>query len=336
MTVEVRAEMIREAAVLAALEPAWSALWRRTGTTPFQGPAWLIPWWRHFGPGELMTAAAWQGERLVGLAPFYLEDGALGRRLLPVGISLSDYIDVLVDPEAAEAAGAALVVAMAREPGWEVWELEEAPPGAAALRLPLPEGCEEAVVDQSACPLLVVPPGAQSVTDFVSLRKRKQIRLARNRAARRDAVGVERAAGPAALDALEWLIALHGARWRSRGEAGLFADERVARFQREALPRLDAAGLVRLYVLRVGADVVGAYYGFVHEGRAYAYMTGFDPAHSFESPGVTLLAHAIDAALAEGCTEFHFLCGREPYKHGWGPQDRWNRKRSFRREPRRA
>ena len=108
-------EIIRTAAALEAIEPAWWELWRRARTaTPFQSPAWLIPWWRHFAPGELTTAAAWRDSRLIGLAPFYREDGALGRRLLPLGISVSDYPDVLLDDGEAEAAGA-LVAALDRE-----------------------------------------------------------------------------------------------------------------------------------------------------------------------------------------------------------------------------
>jgi len=40
---------------------------------------------------------------------------------------------------------------------------------------------------------------------------------------------------------------------------------------------------------------------------------------------------AIEAAIAEGAREFHFLRGREAYKYEWGAVDRWNRRRSFRR-----
>jgi CelD/BcsL family acetyltransferase involved in cellulose biosynthesis len=126
-------EIIRTAAALEAIEPAWWELWRRARTaTPFQSPAWLIPWWRHFAPGELTTAAAWRDGRLIGLAPFYREDGALGRRLLPLGISVSDYLDVLLDDGEAEAA-AALVAALDRAPAWDSLECEELAPDAAAI-----------------------------------------------------------------------------------------------------------------------------------------------------------------------------------------------------------
>jgi hypothetical protein len=49
-------------------------------------------------PGRLCAVAVHDGEKLVALAPVYLEEGALGRRLLPIGIGVTDYLDVLVDP----------------------------------------------------------------------------------------------------------------------------------------------------------------------------------------------------------------------------------------------
>lgn len=318
---------------LEALEAEWRDLWRRSPeATPFQCPDWLLAWWRHYHPGALMAVAARRDGRLVGLAPMYLEDGPLGRRLLPVGISLSDYLDVLVDPDCAEGAGEAIVSHVAGLDGWDLWELEELAPGAAALGFPVPGGCDEHASGQSACPVLALPEGLRDAAEFLTAAKRRKLAMARNRAARRGPLTIDEAEGEDALAALETLFQLHRARWADRGEAGLI-DERVERFQRAALPGLTAAGVVRLYTLRIGRVPAASYYGFLHRGCAYAYLTGFDPDFAFESPSVMLLAHAIERAAAEGAREVHFLRGREPYKYEWGAVDRWNRRRSFRRVP---
>lgn len=331
MTRDVQAETIRSETGLARLAPEWDELWRRCfGATPFQSPAWLMPWWRHFHPGELFTVAVRRGERLIGLAPFYLEDGALGRRLLPVGISLSDYHDVLLDPACASDAGAALVAHLAAEEGWAFWELEELPPDATAFSLPVPSGCEETGAAQSACPVLALPADLRALSEILPPQKRRKLAMARNRAERRGGVAIEEAGPENAEDALEVLFRLHRARWAERGEAGLI-DARVEAFQRDALPGLARAGLVRFYTLRIAGEAAASYYGFLHRDRAYGYLTGFDPAFSFESPSVTLLAHVVERAAAEGAREMHFLRGREPYKYEWGAVDRWNRRRSFRR-----
>jgi CelD/BcsL family acetyltransferase involved in cellulose biosynthesis len=327
------AEAIEDDEAFAALAPDWWELWRRAQeATPFQSPAWLLPWWRHFHPGVLLAIAVRAEGRLVGLAPFYLEDGPYGRRLLPVGISLSDYLDVLLDPDCAEAVGGAIVARMMQERvRWDSWELEELGGGAAALRLPVPDGCEENVTEQTACPVLRLPKDATDLAACVPKKKRRQIALARNRLARHENVVIERADEASALIVLDALFELHGTRWQARGEAGLLVDAVVRRFQRDAVPGLKAAGLLRLHVLRIDGRAVAVHYGLRHGIRAYVYLSGFDPAHAFESPSVVLLAHAIEEALTEGAREVHFLRGREPYKYGWGAEDRWNLRRSFRR-----
>jgi CelD/BcsL family acetyltransferase involved in cellulose biosynthesis len=51
-----KAEEVADTAGLEALRADWVDLWRRVPTaTPFQSPAWLVPWWRVFDDGELMS-----------------------------------------------------------------------------------------------------------------------------------------------------------------------------------------------------------------------------------------------------------------------------------------
>jgi CelD/BcsL family acetyltransferase involved in cellulose biosynthesis len=65
-----RAEIITNGKAFEALAPQWWELWRRCpSATPFQTPALLLPWWRHFAPGQLVAIAVWREDRLIGLAP---------------------------------------------------------------------------------------------------------------------------------------------------------------------------------------------------------------------------------------------------------------------------
>lgn len=323
--------LIRTTEGFARLGPEWWDLWRRApAATPFQCPAWLLNWWRAFAPGKLMVFAARRNGRLVGLAPFYLEDGALGRRLLPVGISLSDYLDALLDPACGREAGEAIAEhALRVAPRWDAWEWTELAEGAAALALPCPRDCGEDAEAVSACPTLVVPEGARDLRDAIPPAQHRKLRMAQHRAARRGSVEIAPADDPSAFLAL--LARLHRAAWAARGEPGVMADARVMRFHASALPELLAAGLARTAVLRIAGEPVAAYYGLRHRDRAYGYLTGFDPAYGFESPGTLIAARAIEEALREGAREFHFLRGREAYKYRWGAQDRWNRRRVWRR-----
>src|SRR5689334_9843730 len=91
------------------LVPEWTALWRRVRcATPFQSPGWLLAWWKHFGTGAPRVLTARAGEGLAGVLPLYVLAEPGIRKLLPIGIGLSDYIDALVDPARPEAGEAML------------------------------------------------------------------------------------------------------------------------------------------------------------------------------------------------------------------------------------
>jgi CelD/BcsL family acetyltransferase involved in cellulose biosynthesis len=327
----VRAQIIRNEAELFGLEDDWRDLSRRAAATPFLAPAWLLPWWRTFHPGRLLTAAVWDGASLVALAPLYVAESPGGRRLLPLGIAASDYLDVLIDP-ACPGARAAMVDAIDAEEDWDTWSLEELPPGAAALAIPCAEHWHEERERQSACPVLRLPDSVAHLGESVPPIKLRKVRTARNRASRHGGFEIESIGLPEAQRFLQELYRLHGARWASRGEGGALRDASVHRFHAAAAPALLAAGLARFFVLALEGHVVAAYYGLCDGRRAFGYLTGFDPAHAFESPGTVILEHAIESAVAEGCAEFHFLRGRESYKYDWGAEDVWSVRRTFVRE----
>jgi CelD/BcsL family acetyltransferase involved in cellulose biosynthesis len=316
--------LVSDFQTLAALAPQWWDLWERSPyATPFQSPAWLLSWWEEFRPGDLLCGVATAEGRLKALFPFYLEEREGGPRLLPIGISLSDYLDVLVDAQCPEAAHA--VTKLMCEARWASWSFEEMPPGAAAASLPRPASCLEKMSPQETCPVLQLLEGCD-LESCVPARRRRQLRRAHVIAATLGEPHISRCEQDS-QHFLDVLFDLHRSRWRERDEAGVLADAQVQNFHRAVLPRLAAAGLARCYLLALGHRPIAAYYGLLHRGRAYAYLGGFDPAFAEASPGAILIGQAIVDAISEGVSEFHFLRGREAYKYGWGARDRWNSRR---------
>ncbi len=118
---------------LARLRPEWEELWRRDPlATPFQSPAWIFAWWSVFGTSEPVLLTARANGELVGLLPLYLLREPGCRKLLPIGVGLSDYIDALCDP-AGIGCPDLLVAAMSDTPGWdECWLPDLAPDSALA------------------------------------------------------------------------------------------------------------------------------------------------------------------------------------------------------------
>ena len=317
----IETELVRSDRALQRLLPEWWGLWERAErATPFQSPGWLLPWWTSFHPGELFSAAVRRHGELIAFAPLYLEDGAFGRRLLPLGISVSDSLDVLVDPAWRGAVRPVLLQALAEQrDAWDSLHLEELPEGAEALALEIPQGYEVATSGQSPHPVLALD-GRETTT-------LRRVGKAWRRARRRGDVRVVFAGGGQVSCFVEELFRLHAAAWEARGEPGVLADEEIRSFHRVAIPRLHAAGIARLLRLEIAGRTAAILYGFVHRGRASAYLSGYDPAFGFESPGAILLDAFIRQAADEGAGEFDFLRGQERYKYDWGAVDHWTTRR---------
>lgn len=317
-------EVVRDAAGLAALAPAWSALAGRCASaTPFQLPEWLLPWWRSFAHGELLVLALRRGGELLALAPLLLEgERGPGRRVTLLGTGNSDHLDVLVDERAGNAARDALLAAvverLAPEDRGDFEQLRDCSPllGAAA-----PPGWrwERSVVD--VCPALRLPAQEEELEAVVPRRLLANLRYARRRAERVGGLVVERATDDNLAPLLEALFALHGARWRERGLPGVLGDRTVRDFHRDVARGMLARGVLRLHALRVGGRVAAVHYGFHLGRRAYYYLGGFDPELAALSAGSLAVEQAVRDAIAEGAEAFDFLRGGEPYKYRWGAVD---------------
>jgi CelD/BcsL family acetyltransferase involved in cellulose biosynthesis len=321
--------VMRDISELVAIEPAWWLLWERCSRrTPFQSPGWLLPWYGAFRPGEPVVFGFWNGGDLVGLVPFYAKRETDRIHLQPFGTAVSDFLDMLAEPGWEDRVVEAFAAALAAETSWNTATFDELPPDAIALRLKTLDACSVSEHIASTCPVLALACGALASANLPS-HIRRNLRKAHHRVARRGRMHFILADEGAAQCTFDRLVDLHTARWRARDQAGVLADERVRRFHADVIRALYPKGVAKLYELQIAEQTVAAYYGFQDNGRAYAYLSGFDPRFAYESPGSLLLAHVIADSIGAGAREFHFLRGSETYKYAWGAHDRHNHRRQF-------
>ncbi|HEY0778641.1 MAG TPA: GNAT family N-acetyltransferase, partial [Gemmatirosa sp.] len=349
------AESVTCADALARLVPEWRALHDRCPwATPFQSPEWLLAWWRHLGGGMSTAGASTAGASTAGtsdlrtiavrdaatgvlaalLPGFTFADGPRGgaRTFALLGAGVTDYGDALADPAAGQGALRSAVRHLAGEAADGAWNVaafdelrDESPLPGALLEAEWPAGLIAARAVQSVAPARPLPGAWEGGWDAFAATLggtfRRKLNLGANRLRRAQHVELITADArtlPAALDAL---FALHEARWRSRGEAGVLADDRLAEFHAEAAAGFLARGWLRLRVLRIDGSPAAVLYGLVHRGRAYCYLSGLDPAFEYYSPGVAIVRATVEAAIAEGCRTLDFLRGGERYKYLWGVED---------------
>jgi CelD/BcsL family acetyltransferase involved in cellulose biosynthesis len=300
---------------LAALAPAWHKLWLcDPRATPFQSPAWLIPWAKHFTAGDLRCVTVHDGDRLVALIPTFVwrNPEMKQRELLLLGTGISDYCDALCVPEYPHVIDAALEQLDATC-DWDWIHFHE-------LRAdsPLLRGCFE---EQSTIPILKLPATTDELRAVIPKAQLQNLAYYRRRAERVGDSEWQIADGQSLDAMMDQLFALHQSRWRSRGEPGVFDEENVRAFHREAARGLLRIGALRLRRLTINDETVAVLYAFASHGRTYYYASGFNPEFAHISPGTLIIGHAIEQAIREGCTHFDFLRGAERYKNLWGARD---------------
>ena len=326
-----RVDALDSREALDALEPEWSALWQcDRAASPFESPAWLLPWTRHlWGGGKLRVLAVRNGRDLVGLAPlFFWGYGSRPEvvRVSFLGAGITDHLGMLAAP-GFEVEAARLVFERLADMSeqWHVCDLEELRPCSPLLRAELPRGVSGRNAPSGVCPVLALPETADDLYSGLQPKFRKNLRQAEARL-RRDGAEFVLAAPHETADVMRALFRLHTARWKERREPGMLAADALQRFHLEAVDRLAREGMLRLYSVRLRGEIIAAQYNLRRDGRIYYYLSGFDPAHARYSPGAALLSFIIRSTIEEGGTEFDFLRKREEYKYQWGARDRVSRR----------
>jgi CelD/BcsL family acetyltransferase involved in cellulose biosynthesis len=323
---ELEVREIREIGQLETLRAQWESLWQVSEqATPFQSPAWLLPWWRHLGEGDLRFLTLWHEADLCAIAPFYIytEPATRRRKLLLLGSGNSDYLDLLLRPEF-EASALQCISSWleSTRSDWDVAEFLQLRPESPLLRLPRSDRINGEMTMHQVCPALPLPPAPQEDWRFFEQPCFKKLDYYWRRAAKQGTTQVMHAGIECVEDGLEALTRFEEQRWSRRGLRSVLSDARIQRFHRVACYGLEAAGLLRFYLLKLDGRIIASYYGFLHQERAYYYLGGFDSEFSNLSPGKLLVAYAIEQAVRERATLFDFLRGQESYKYEWGAMDR--------------
>lgn len=315
-----RFEIIRTTAELEALAPHWSALWQTDpNATPFQSPQWLLPWWRSFGQ-ELRTVCVYHDDQLTGILPFYLyhESGNDHRKLLPLGVSTSDYIDGVFSPLCNAGSIAKALDLLCADDDWHALHLVQLRAGSKLLtalqRFGLHTGTRFETQSCSRMPASTLPELPTKI--------RRNAMYYRNRAQRAGNLEFSISEPSTLAGDFETMVRMHTDRWRERGEMGALADDRVVRWHREALPLLDSAGLLRLSSLSLDGKIIAILYSLVDPSSRpartqYFYLPAYSIHHADLRPGTVLTALAIDHAAREGVDTIDMLRGEEEYKKLW-------------------
>lgn len=312
--------VLRATEDLEQMAPAWRRLWREDSqATPFHSPDWLLPWWHNFGQPDLRAVVLLHGTAPVGLLPFYIyrEPGAHERRLLPIGISTTDYLGGVFSPACTDDDVEAGLRALLADGEWDEMMATQLRATARVLRVMPRLRPDLERFDTESCSRTA----ALRLSELPQ-KIRRNAMYYRNRALRQGTLELTVADESNWQEAFDALVGLHGERWHTRGEQGVLSDHRVVAMHGEAIPLLLAAGLLRLCCLRLNGEIIAVLHSLVDpperdERRQYFYLPAFSPAHARLRPGTLLIALAMERAVDEGVRVVDMLRGEEAYKQIW-------------------
>jgi CelD/BcsL family acetyltransferase involved in cellulose biosynthesis len=329
-----RTAVLTSAEEVFALKPQWEDLHRRTSAPVSMSFTWLSTWWNLFGSRfGMRTFAAWEGDRLIGLFPCYIELFSVLRLLAARMRFLGEYSILaeyhpLVDPEheaAFAAAAAEFCVASLRAGVCDLIDVHAFP-----YELPF---MQQWIAAMKGHPVFMTVRDREVQRIRIDLPKtvgeywarlspnerqqfRKKDRIVRDAGARFECV-----TDPEDTAAFQDYVRLSTTLWERKGTGSYFAvKDGFQKFQQEVTAALLRTGEARLYFLHNEGRRFAAVHTFVMNGVVQAYLGGRDPDHPLSrwSPGLLLMIHVITRAIEEGFREFDFLTGNHPYKHHIG------------------
>jgi CelD/BcsL family acetyltransferase involved in cellulose biosynthesis len=313
----VHATLYTSPEALSTLAPAWSALVRESfHNTIFATPVWAQTWWRWFGEGKrLLLITIEDGDRLVGVAPLYLEtvdDERLVRFI--GGLDVTDYMDIVVRRSHEAVAWDAVLEAL-RAVAWDALDLHAVRAASPTVAYFRQLGAR--MTREDVCPC--IDPLPVTWDDYLAMldkKDRHELRRKMRRLSGADVLWWTVCAED--TQAMTSFLTLH--RLSSPDKAS-FMDERMEGYFRDLASQCATHGWLRLCFLSISKKKVASLMAFDYGNQILLYNSGYDPAYTSLSVGLVSVAMAIRDAIAAQRRAFDFLRGDERYKYDLGGRD---------------
>ncbi len=346
--VRLTAEIIDDVNLFAMLEADWDELAENSTATVFQTFDWQYLWWKHFATRpdcRLFIVLIREGERLVGLAPFYIQSySVLGlsvfRRLKFLGGGLqssqltvlslerdgpADYLDIVAATGFEEEVSRTLgEVLKEKSYLWDDMYFQNLPEGAILSSHLLPllgeSGCEISTSTTDACLKVELPETYEGYLAPLKKKVRQHFRHAYRAYFQNPEYSLEDVISTGSIgDSLEILSRLHQKRWNAVGYPGLFSDKRFTSLHSELAETLARKNRLWFKMLRKGGKPVVVELGYKFNDRIYPYTSGFDQERGTgsqnSSPGLAMKLLVIEEGISEGYQIVDLSRGGESYKY---------------------
>jgi CelD/BcsL family acetyltransferase involved in cellulose biosynthesis len=312
----------------------WNALLDVSAShVPFMRHEYLMAWWQTLGGGEWQRAdlnivVGTEGERLIGVAPFFLSDDRQGEpRLWFIGsIEVSDYLDILVCPEDTGQFCEGLLRYLAdSQPEVRKLDLcnilDDSPTLPAFEQVSARVGwqVQQEVLQHS--PYIPLPGDFEIYLESIDKKQRHEIRrklrrLENSSTSHRWYITKDAEQLPMDIDAFLDLMAFDE-------QKAAFLTPLMRTHMQNVTRCAFQADCLQLFFLEIDGKKVAGSLSFDYLDRLWLYNSGINPAYSEYSPGWIMLAELIRWACEHHYSELDFMRGDEEYKYRFGARDRF-------------
>ncbi len=324
------------------LKEQWNNLCEKSDTQIFQTYEWQRLWWKHYGNNnQLYILLFWCSEKLVGIAPFFVDvKYFLGVKLLrrlrligsstggnngkktDFGYSVSDYLDIIILP-GFEKIVADKLFEFLRENSraFGVVEFDEAPENSNIFRTLRP-GLKDLnwnykITKREICPRIPVPDSLDDFMSSLGSKIRYNLKKIQRDILKDSLFNINNVDSVQDLGRqFEAFVFLHQQHWNAKGLPGVFEDNRFKNFLSDISEAFLMKGWLRLSTAYSNGSCVAVEYAFKYKKYYYDYLKAFDAESPIAkySPGRALLLQLIVEAINEKASVVDLLRGSENYK----------------------
>jgi CelD/BcsL family acetyltransferase involved in cellulose biosynthesis len=313
-----QAHVVDDEGRLGELAPAWDELACASGC-PGALSGWQLAWWRACAPtgAELRAVVVRDGERLVGVAPYWVvpkRRGPAVYRLL--ASTMTHRIEPVADPELVEPVASEIASALASANPAPAYVAFEAADARSRWRIALaghwPGSTPHTLHERSTpAPVLQLPGTFDEWLGGKSRNFRQQTRRLRRRLD--EAGGRTRFSSLDELDSdIDAFVRLHHLRWEGRGGSSL--SDGIGDMLRAAGRDLLPSGRLRLSVVEVGDRPASVQIFLAAGGEVLYWNGGFDPDLAHLKPALVGILAGLENSIDRGERRLDFGGGAHDYK----------------------
>ncbi len=277
---------------------------------------------------EIRVLCIKDADKIVTIAPLRKSRYKMGYQVIePLNYRLSDYTGFIMTKE--EESLKLIINYLFEYKDWDFIYLLDIPETSLIFKF-LPKIVLEIprfeLIEGKLCPYITLPSSIELLFSYLNAKFRKNLRRSiRNLKSDYQRIELKRYDEIGSVeDAMNQFFVLHQKRWKTKGQPGVYAEDKTRIASIESAKLYAEKGWLALYFLMINEKPVAAQYCLKYNNKMHYGLGGLDPSYYKYSVGNIITSMMLEKCIEQKIEEYDFMKGDEPYKFEWTNQARRN------------